>query len=143
MTSMRAMMRELALDTGGRFQVFLLVNVKDNDLNLFNEKIYSKTIEGSVPQWLRDMAFLWNESTPHEWFPEVKEHGAQDQMYQALRVSSQTFPQFDYVWQLEMDARSTGNVADMLTHAASWAKKQPRKNVWERNGRWYLPNPKP
>jgi hypothetical protein len=47
---MRAMMRELALDTGGRFQVFLLVNVKDNDLNLFNEKIYSKTIEGSVPQ---------------------------------------------------------------------------------------------
>jgi hypothetical protein len=136
---MRTMITELALDTGGRFQVFLLVNVKDNSLNLFDEVVYLRALEDSVPQELRDTALLWNEATVREWFPEVKEYGAQDQMYQALQIFSQTFPQFDYLWQMEMDARFTGNVVSMLTNAASWAKMRKRENLWERNARWYLP----
>jgi hypothetical protein len=136
---MRAMITELALDTGGRFQVFLLVNVKDDSLDLFDNEVYSRVLEESVPQELRDISLLWNGPTLQEWFPEVKEHGAQDQMYQALQVFSQTFPQFDHLWQFEMDARFTGNVADMLTNAAAWAQMRPRKNLWERNARWYMP----
>jgi len=136
---MRAMITELSLDTGGRYQVFLLVNVKDETLDLNDEEVYMKTLERSVPRELRDAALLYNEPLLREWFPKVGEHGAQDQMYQALQVFSQTFPEFDNLWQLEMDVRFTGNVASMLTNAASWARRQPRKNLWERNGRFYIP----
>ncbi|KAK6003646.1 hypothetical protein QM012_009417 [Aureobasidium pullulans] len=136
---MRAMITELSLDTGGHFQVFMLVNVKDNSLDLFDDHIYSQVLEQSVLKEFLDVALLYNEAILRKWYPKVGEYGAQDQMYQALQVFSHTFPEFDFVWQLEMDARFTGNVAEMLTHAGEWAKRQPRKNLWERNGRWFIP----
>lgn len=136
---MRAMITELSLDTGGRFQVFMLVNVKDNSLDLFDDHIYAQTLQRSVPEEFRDLALLYNKAILCEWYPNVGEYGAQDQMYQALQIFSHSFPEFDFVWQLEMDVRFTGNVAKMLTSAGNWAKRQPRKNLWERNGRWFIP----
>jgi len=135
----RAMITELSLDTGGRFQVFTLVNVKDNSLDLFDDHIYARILQRSVPKEFRDLALLYNEVILREWYPKVGEYGAQDQMYQALQIFSHSFPEFDFVWQLEMDARFTGNIAKMLTSADDWAKRQPRKNLWERNGRWFIP----
>ncbi|KEQ65857.1 uncharacterized protein M437DRAFT_18582, partial [Aureobasidium melanogenum CBS 110374] len=138
---MRAMITELSLDTGGRFQLFILVNVKDNSLDLFNDQTYAQVLERRVPEEFRDLALLYNEAILREWYPKVGEYGAQDQMYQALQIFSHTFPEFDFVWQLEMDARFTGNVAKMLMNAGDWAKRQPRKNLWERNGRIWGPHP--
>lgn len=135
----RAIITELSLDTGGRFQVFMLVNVKNNLLDPFDDTIYAQTLQSSVPEEFRDLALLYNEAILREMYPKVDEHGAQDQMYQALQVFSHSFPEFDFVWQLEMDARSTSNVAKMSTSAGNWAKRQPRKNLWERNGRWFIP----
>jgi len=135
---MRAVTTELSLDTGGRFQVFILVNVKDNSLNLFDDHIYAQTLQKSVPEEFRDLALLYNEAIIREWYPKVGEYGAQDQMYQALQIFSHSFPEFGFVWQLEMDARFTGNVAKMLTSAGNWARRQPRRNLWERNGQWFI-----
>ncbi|KAF2168336.1 hypothetical protein M409DRAFT_21771 [Zasmidium cellare ATCC 36951] len=132
------MIAETALDIGGRFQVFILVDVKDGGLDLFDDRVYNETLKKSVPDEFRDMALLFNEPLLREWYPKFSEHGAQDQMYQALQVFSYSFPEFDYVWQLEMDARYTGNVATMLTNAGLWAERQPRKNLWERNARWFV-----
>ena len=139
MAWIRAMITELSLDTGGKFQLFILVDVKNQSLDLFNEETYAAVLERSVPKELRDMALLWNRALLREWFPKVGEHSAQDQMYQALQVFSFSFPEFDYIWQLEMDARFTGNIATMLTNAGLWAQNQPRKNLWERNSRWFVP----
>jgi hypothetical protein len=136
---MRAMTTELSLDTGGRFQVFMLVDVKDNSIDLLENHTYAQILERSVPQEFRDLTLLYNEAILREWYPKVGEYRAQDQMYQALQIFSHSFPEFDFVWQLEMDARLTGNVAQMLTSAGNWAKLQPRKNFWERNGRWFIP----
>lgn len=136
---LRAMITELSLDTRGRFQVFILVNVKDNSIDLFEEDKYQEVWERSVPPEFQDTALLYNEAILREWYPKVGEYGAQDQMYQALQIFSQTFPEFDFVWQLEMDVRLTGNVARMLSNAGDWAREQPRKNLWERNGRWFIP----
>ena len=38
-----------------------------------------------------------------------------------------------------MDARYTGHYYDLIDKVTKWAKKQPRKGLWERNGRYYLP----
>nr|POE85541.1 hypothetical protein CFP56_43857 [Quercus suber] len=139
MAWMRAMITELSLDTGGQFQVFILVDVKDQAINLTDEHSYAEVLNRSVPPELQDIALLFNEELLREWYPKVSEHGAQDQMYQALQIFSYTFPEFDYVWQLEMDARFTGNVATSLTNVDNWAKQQPRKNLWERNAQFYIP----
>ncbi|GAP82748.2 hypothetical protein SAMD00023353_0102840 [Rosellinia necatrix] len=92
-----------------------------------------------VPSEFRDMSFLFNERTLEAWYPKVPEHGAQDQMYQALQIFSHKFPQYEYIWQLEMDLRFTGHVHDTLQSATTFARAQSRHNLWERNGRFYLP----
>lgn len=60
-------------------------------------------------------------------------------MYQALQIFSRKFQQFDHIWQLEMDLRFTSHVYDTLESAATFARAQSRRNLWERNGRFYIP----
>ncbi len=73
------------------------------------------------------------------WYPRVAQHSAQDQMYQALQIFAHKFPHFAHVWQLEMDLRLTGHAHTTLESAARFAAAQPRRNLWERNGRFYVP----
>lgn len=61
-------------------------------------------------------------------------------MYQALQIFSQKFQQYDYIWQLEMDLRFTANVHDTLQSATAFARAQRQRNLWERNGRFYIPH---
>ncbi|KAF2214338.1 hypothetical protein CERZMDRAFT_37851 [Cercospora zeae-maydis SCOH1-5] len=138
---LRALVAELTLDTAGKFQVFLLVDVKNpkfGDL-LNDEALYARILARNVPEEFQDMALLFNERLLQEWYPKVSNHKAKDQMYQALQIFSYSFPEFDYIWQLEMDARFTGHVGHMLEDAAAWSQEQPRKNLWERNARFYIP----
>jgi Protein of unknown function (DUF3405) len=48
-------------------------------------------------------------------------------------------PEFEFFWQFEMDARYTGHTYHLLERAAQFAKKQPRKYLWERNTQFYMP----
>lgn len=134
------MITETALHSAGHYEVFLLVNVKDNTIELEeNQVAYKQALQAYVPKEFRDMAVLWNERTVEKWYPKVEEHGAQNQMYQALQIFSHQFPHFTHFWQLEMDLRFTGHIYDSLENAVTFAELQPRRNLWERNGRFYIP----
>lgn len=61
-------------------------------------------------------------------------------MYQAIQIFSRKLQQYDYIWQLEMDLRFTGHVHDTLQSATAFARGQRRRNLWERNGRFYIPH---
>ncbi|KAI2613275.1 hypothetical protein GGR54DRAFT_331012 [Hypoxylon sp. NC1633] len=137
---LRALIAETALHSGGEFQVFLLVNVKDNANRLDQDAAsYEETLRATVPVEFRDMALLYSERVLETWFPQIPNHGAQDQMYQALQIFAHKFPQFAHVWQLEMDLRLTGHVLATLQSATRFARAQPRRNLWERNGRFFVP----
>ncbi|KAI0120261.1 hypothetical protein F4776DRAFT_665740 [Hypoxylon sp. NC0597] len=137
---LRALIVEVSLQRSGRYQVFFLVNVKDPDIHLEEDgDAYEQALIKFVPEEFRDMAVLFNERTLKAWYPLVQEHGAQDQMYQALQIFSQKFKQYDFIWQLEMDLRFTSHVHDTLESAATFARAQSRRNLWERNGRFYVP----
>jgi hypothetical protein len=110
-----------------------------DSIDLLDDHVYVQILEKGVPQEFRDLTLLYNEAILRKWYPKVGECRAQDQMYQALQIFSHSFPEFDFVWQLEMNARLTGNVAQMLTSAGNWTKLQPRRYLWERNGRWFIP----
>ena len=59
-------------------------------------------------------------------------------MYQAIQVFSAKFPEYDYVWQLEMGLRFTGHVYNTLAASSAFARAQGKLNLRERNGRFYI-----
>lgn len=63
---------------------------------------------------------------------------AKFQHLQPIQIFSELYPEFEYYWQLEVDARITGHVYHFLEKAIEFAKNQPRKYLWERNSYHYV-----
>ncbi|KAI0964808.1 hypothetical protein F4678DRAFT_486133 [Xylaria arbuscula] len=137
---LRTLIAEASLQRKVNYKVFFQVDIKDPEARLEEDDIgYDEMMRKCVPSEFHDIAFLFNERTLKTWYPAIQEHGAKDQMYQALQLFSHKFPEYDYIWQLEMDLRFTSHVHDALQSATSFARSQSRRNLWERNGRFYIP----
>lgn len=140
-TAIRAMVSELSLQSGGEYQVFLYVHVKDRDLPIFEDQAtYDRILEENVPEELRDIAILWSESIFPSWYPKVMDWQVYWQQFMCLQFFSLTHPEFDYIWNWETDARYTGHHYHFFEKTSEFADKQPRKLLWERNKRYYIPS---
>ncbi|KAF1962464.1 hypothetical protein CC80DRAFT_161405 [Byssothecium circinans] len=140
-TAIRAMISELSLQSGGEYQVFLYVHVKDRNLKIFeNPALYQQIIRQNVPAELRDIAILWSESIFPAWYPAVNDWQVYWQQFMCLQYFSLTHPEFDYIWNWETDARYTGHHYHFFEKISEFADKQPRKLLWERNKRYYMPS---
>ncbi|ORY70938.1 uncharacterized protein BCR38DRAFT_381075 [Pseudomassariella vexata] len=139
----RSLVAELSLRTGGRYQVFLLIQDKGNDATIWESKsAYDSLLQRSVPQEFVDMSILWNDAltqdTYKKLFPTVAiVHVAQ---WLPVQIFSQDHPEFDFVWNMELDFRLTGHHYEYVEKLASFAKAQPRRGLWERNERYYIPS---
>lgn len=49
------------------------------------------------------------------------------------------YPEFDFVWNWEIDTRYTGHHYEFAEAVASFGRKQPRRGIWERGERFYIP----
>ncbi|KAF3760584.1 hypothetical protein M406DRAFT_353439 [Cryphonectria parasitica EP155] len=142
---LRSLITELSLRTGGQYQVYLLVQVKDHleDLALWDAATYKYVLQTQVPKEFHDIAILWGSYQVQEIYPLLEPTDAAT-VHNAQWLSVQKFmiehPEYDYVWNWEMDARVMGHHYDMLTKIEEFAKKQPRKGLWERNERFYIPS---
>ncbi|KAF5591323.1 major facilitator superfamily transporter [Fusarium pseudoanthophilum] len=141
--NIRSLISELSLKTGGQYEVFLLVQVKDTNLRIFeDDDVYQTVLSQSVPPEFRSMTILWNDDVVWKLYPKLTDpesknvHTAQ---WLSVQKFSQDYPQFDFVWNWEMDFRFTGHHYHLLDKLGEFAKKQPRKGMWERNERWYIP----
>lgn len=149
--TLRAMINELALRTGGEFDIHFLVHVKDNSIPIWTDKdVYRKTLEQNVPEEFWGLATLWSEQLMRLYYPDPfpdnlsnpsgqPVHGVYRSAHFALQWFSQHHPEYDFFWNWEMDLRYSGHYYEFLRQATSWAKKQPRKLLWERNARYYIP----
>ncbi|KAF2153184.1 hypothetical protein K461DRAFT_327598 [Myriangium duriaei CBS 260.36] len=138
--AIRSLITELSLLTGGEYQVFLFVNVKQKDADIYNDpQVYQDILKKVVPQELRDISLLWTEKVCEEWYPKVGDWQVYWQQFMPLQWFSKTHPEFDYVWNWETDARYTGNHYEFLEKMVEFARNMPRKNLWERNARFYFP----
>ncbi len=139
--AIRAMVSELSLQSGAEYQVFLFVNVKDSSLPIFDDQNeYERVLRENVPEELQDIAILWSESIFPNWYPEVKDWQVYWHQFMCLQWFSLTHPEFDFVWNWETDARYTGHHYHFLEKIGEFADKQPRKLLWERNKRFYIPS---
>ncbi|KAI0388627.1 hypothetical protein F5Y17DRAFT_452117 [Xylariaceae sp. FL0594] len=139
----RALITELSLRTGGLYQVFLFVHVRDNAYAIWDDEgTYQYVLQTSVPAEFRDIAILWNDEATQAMYPRLDPDKATVHVSQWLSVQkfAQEFPEFEYIWNWEMDARITGHHYDFLEKLAQFAKRQPRRGLWERSERYYIPS---
>ncbi|KAG6020222.1 hypothetical protein E4U41_002916 [Claviceps citrina] len=139
----RALVSELSLKTGGQYEVFLLVHSKNESLDIANDsKVYQSVLDENVPAEFHGITVLWNDQQVWDLYPALTDeyakavHSAQ---WLSVQKFSQDNPQYDHIWNWEMDFRYTGHHYDMLESISAFAKKQPRKYLWERNERYYIP----
>jgi len=151
MASLRSMITELSLASGGRYDVHLLVQVKNDAQHPIwaDQDAYEKRIQDSIPQEFRGLVTLWTETQMLSLYqgiydlytrgPNLPVHGVYRGLTMAMQHFAYQHPEYEYFWQWEMDVRYTGHYYDLFSKIEQWSKTQPRKNLWERNARFYIP----
>ena len=70
----RAMIAELSLKSGGEYEVFLLVHVKDRDLRIFDDpETYQAVLHDNIPPEFHGMTVLWNDEVVWNIYTELKD----------------------------------------------------------------------
>ncbi|KAL1877081.1 hypothetical protein VTK73DRAFT_8889 [Phialemonium thermophilum] len=150
--TLRSIITELSLSSGGRYDVHLLVQVK-NDARYpiwADDDVYRQRIRETVPEEFQGLVTLWSQTQMlalyqglHDLFttgPDNPVHGAYRGLQMAMQHFAYEHPEYDHYWQWEMDIRYTGHYLDLISKIEKWAKIQPRKGLWERNARFYVPD---
>ncbi|QUC18393.1 uncharacterized protein UV8b_02634 [Ustilaginoidea virens] len=148
----RAMIAELSMASGGRYDIHLLVQVKeDGKYPIWADgEAYEKHINETIPREFQGLVTLWTETQMLALYqgmydlwtrgPDLPVHGVYRGLSMAMQHFAYLHPEYDYFWQWEMDVRYTGHYYDLVTKLEEWAKAQPRKGLWERNSRFYFPS---
>ncbi|VBB75212.1 Putative protein of unknown function [Podospora comata] len=141
--AIRSLITELSLRTGGEYQVFLFVHYREDEFDIWaSEDLYRQAIEKHVPEELRSITILWTEGAVDKMYPKltVKARKVHNGQFLPVQMFMQEFREFDYVWNWEMDSRVVGHHYNVLNKLAEFGRKQPRRGLWERNERFYIPS---
>lgn len=146
---LRGLIAELSLLSGGEYTVHFLIHVRDDNLPIWaDEQIYNRILENSLPREFQGMGVLWSErqmsliysGLQESFFRNLPVHGVYRGTYLAIQYFSHQHPEYEYVWNWEMDVRYVGQWYHLLDKVQEWTRVQPRKGLWERNGRFYIPS---
>lgn len=149
---LRAMISELSLGSGGEYDVHLLVQVKDEAKYPVwaDAETYEAHLNESVPEEFRGIATFWSETQMLMLYqgifdtfargPGLPAHGPYRGLQMAMQYFAQKHPEYDYFWHWEIDIRYTSHYYNLFSQIDSWTAKQPRKGLWERNSRFYIPS---
>jgi hypothetical protein len=140
----RSLVTELSLRSGGEYQVYLLVHVRDPDYLIWDHaQTYNYVMQTFVPEEFHGMTVLWNDAAVWDTYramTDEEERTVHTAQWLSVQKFSQDNPEYEYVWNWEMDTRYTGHHYDLLAKLHSFSKNQPRKGLWERNERYYIPS---
>jgi hypothetical protein len=139
--NMRSLINELALGSGGEYQVFLLIEVKDDADIPTDEQLNRQTIKTLVPKEFGGITEFWSERVVQNFYPDIPKNltNVRQSHWLAIQRFSILHPEFEHYWSWEMDSRYTGHYYDLFEKLAHFARAQPRKGLWERNERYYIP----
>jgi len=145
---LRALINELSLQSGGEYTVHFLIHVKDDNLQIWSDDdTYQRVLDNALPEEFRGMGTLWSERQMSLIYGGVAEsnyrdlpvYGAYRSTYMPVQYFAHMHPEYDFFWHWEMDIRYTGHFYHFFDRVSSWASRQPRKGLWERNSRFYVP----
>lgn len=146
---LRSIISELSLASGGEYIVHFLVQVKDDNAPIWSDdETYERILHDSLPEEFRGMGTLWSErqmglvygGLEETFMRDLPVHGVYRSTFMPMQFFAYQHPEYDYFWNWEMDVRYTGHWYHLFDSVTKWANKQPRKGLWERNGRFYIPS---
>ncbi|KAH8195710.1 hypothetical protein TruAng_010113 [Truncatella angustata] len=155
MLSIRAMVNELSLKSGAEYDVHLLVEIKDLSLPIWRSSVeYQRVLEKTVPREFWGIATLWSEellkifytTSGFDGVDSFQEHrhssitGVFRSGHWPMQWFSQEHPEYEFFWKWEMDVRYTGHYYELANAISKWSDKQPRKGLWERSSKFYIPS---
>ncbi|KAI1079105.1 hypothetical protein F5B20DRAFT_179282 [Whalleya microplaca] len=151
--SLRAMISELSLKSGGEYDVHLLVHVKDDSIPIWaSDDVYNQVVRENVPEEFWNITTLWSEQLMRLYYPGPWRdednfendsgsdiHGVYRSAHFALQWFAQQHQEYEFFWNWEMDIRYSGHYYEFHNGISEWAAKQPRKLLWERSSRFWIP----
>ena len=139
--NIRAMVAEASIASGGKYQVFILLHVKDDAVPLFvGEDQPQATITKYIPTEFHSMTEVWNHAQIRSLYSNLAEHAFVGRSpWMIIQWFARNHPEFDFFYQWEFDVRYTGHYLDFFEGVSEFGRKQPRKGMWERSGRVYAP----
>ncbi|KAF3922367.1 hypothetical protein AA313_de0202026 [Arthrobotrys entomopaga] len=146
--NLRSLISELNVGSGGEYDVHLLMHVQDQDIPIWTEKTeYERVVRESVIEEFRGLVTLWNEKMMLAQYPRLGGdwrglpiHGAYRSLWLPLQYFARQHTEYEHFWNLEMDVRYTGHWYHFLEKVTEFARAQPRRGMWERNSRFYVPS---
>ncbi|KAI1937154.1 hypothetical protein LOZ66_004071 [Ophidiomyces ophidiicola] len=146
--NLRALIAELTLQSGGEFEVHFLVHVRDDNLPIWaDDTTYQRVLRDALPEEFRGLGTLWTERQMGLIYGGLHDsmarglpvHGVYRSAFMAVQHFSHRHPQYEFVWNWELDVRYSGHWYALVQGLGAWAQAQPRKHLWERSGRFYVP----
>ncbi|KAF1922103.1 hypothetical protein BDU57DRAFT_511283 [Ampelomyces quisqualis] len=146
---LRALISELSIASGGEYQVHFLIHVRDDNKQIWaDEHVYAEVLKDALPAEFAGMGTLWSERQMgliyggifDSNFRDLPVHGAYRSAYMPVTYFAHQHPEFEYFWNWEMDVRYTGHYYHLFEQVSKWTATQPRKGLWERNSRFYVPS---
>ena len=146
---LRSLVSELALSSGGEYAIHFLVHVKDDNRPIWADRdVYAATLNASLPEEFHGMGTLWSErqmgliygGLGETFYESLPVHGVYRSVFMPLQHFAQRHPEYAYFWNVEMDVRYTGHWGILLDRLRAWARAQPRKGLWERAARFFVPS---
>ncbi|KAL9117467.1 MAG: hypothetical protein Q9187_005997, partial [Circinaria calcarea] len=146
---LRSLIAELSLQTGGEYTIHFLIHVKDDNVAIWaDQDTYDRVLTKALPKEFHGMGTLWTErqmglvygGLAESYYRDLPVHGVYRSTFMPLQYFAHQHPEYDYFWNWEMDIRYTGHWYHLFDKVRTWAKQQPRKGLWERNGRFYVPS---
>lgn len=146
---LRALVSELSLLSGGEYTLHFLIHVKDDNLPIWSDDdVYQKVLNDALPEEFHGMGTLWTErqmgliygGLEESFYRNLPVHGVYRSTYMPMTYFAHQHPEYDFFWQWEMDLRYTGHFYHLFHKLGEWARKQPRKLLWERSSRFYIPS---
>ena len=146
---LRSLISELSLQSGGEFNIHFLIHVKDDNLPIWADPdLYASALTDALPEEFHGMGTLWSErqmgliygGLAESFYRDLPVHGVYRSTFMPMQYFAHKHSEYDYYWNWEMDVRYTGHWYHLFDTVRKWAKAQPRKGLWERNGRFYIPS---
>jgi len=148
--NVRALIVELALnpEPKKRYDVHLLLEVHTrNSSYAMSEKERLAILQRSIPREFWSLTTLWSEEEMTWLYPNLPgkflNHMIPTSSYRScfmpVQVFSKNHPQYDFIWNWEMDTRSTQEYGETLDKIAQYANQAPIDHLLEKQTRWHIP----
>ncbi|KAF3914564.1 hypothetical protein ABW21_db0201625 [Orbilia brochopaga] len=139
--NLRRLITEVSLLSGGEYQVHIIIDMKNLEIPIYSDdRVYRDVIETIIPKEFWGITELTSDAMNIAAYPTAGYHDSYRSMYMPLQIFSLRHPEYDFIWEWEMDMRLIGDHYHFMETLARWAKKQPRRELWERNNRHYIPS---